>query len=570
MSGRQAKWEGEKITAGTTVKGQSTLSGLETVGMDSTQSKQVFEALSSFVGKDYEIERDIFVENNTPRKLADYLYALIQAGPARNLPLKPITQHELIENYNTRFCSDHAGNPYFDEKAYVGGCRVHPFLWQPVGILLLLLVVAISAVPGAYCYTWLMEAAWVPDIPFKAMTRRSFFGMLTFVPILLWMPSFSFVLCVAKWVVIGRYQPRNFGFNTWYHMRWWFVDRVVAVWEFFVGCYFTGSPYLVVFYRLLGAKIPIASMLCNVKVHIRGFDLIECGPGTVVDQYFGHALLPHLISIHGFHMDHIRIKTRSDKGSAISPGYNEEDELKLVDYDGRHLLVGTESPAVSKSVVVQKILRPFCYVIIQAGVLFGVAKIVEVATVSADVHVSGRNNTTQAPDQDRTMMAFESVCSAYISQAIVVIIGIVLVRLNNCFGNLLDPTVDFLAGTPLIFLQGFMSFSPWIPLLLKGWGTKVPFSSVHMNTLSSVSPSAANQLHVGKGTCLFTPILSCGGGLTIGKECFVSVGARVDGDGTCLGDNVLIDTLAHVNAGERVPNNCYKSAEGRAHKLPTG
>ena len=41
--------------------------------MDSTKSKQVFEAFSSFVGEYCEIEQDVFVENNTPRKLAGYL-----------------------------------------------------------------------------------------------------------------------------------------------------------------------------------------------------------------------------------------------------------------------------------------------------------------------------------------------------------------------------------------------------------------------------------------------------------------------------------------------------------------
>ena len=49
---------------------------LETVGMDSTASKLVSEALFSFVGEDYEIGPDVFMDNNTPRKLAGYLYEL--------------------------------------------------------------------------------------------------------------------------------------------------------------------------------------------------------------------------------------------------------------------------------------------------------------------------------------------------------------------------------------------------------------------------------------------------------------------------------------------------------------
>ena len=59
-----------------------------------------------------------------------------------------------------------------------------------------------------------------------------------------WMASFTVAVVVLKWIIIGRYKPGDDAMWSGYFYRWWLVDRLMAVWETFVGYHLLSTPYL--------------------------------------------------------------------------------------------------------------------------------------------------------------------------------------------------------------------------------------------------------------------------------------------------------------------------------------
>jgi hypothetical protein len=283
------------------------------------------------------------------------------------------------------------------------------------------------------------------------------------------MMTFSVAVILVKWTVVFRYKPGNIGFNTWGHMRWWFVEYLVRVWEYFVGCYLLGSPYIAVFYKLMGAKIHIWSMSCNVKVFLRCFDLIECDPGAVLEQLWSSPIMASTLSVDGIHLDSVKVRTQVDKGTTVSPGYCEKEEL---DASQRPLQETTESQ-VHANVVMQKLLRPWLYIALVSAVMipldFGVDELYAIMGKTSNTSSADEHSTT------RTIRAVAAVLYFYVLQIGVCTVGVLLVYLNRVVAcHACDTTIDFLVGTPLMFLNGLIAFTPWTAITLKSWGAKLP------------------------------------------------------------------------------------------------
>ena len=212
----------------------------------------------------------------------------------------------------------------------------------------------------------------------------------------------------------------------------------------------------------------------------------------------------------------------------------------------------------------QKLLRPLLYIALVSAVMipvdFGVDELYA---------IMGKISNTSSADEQSTMRTIRTVAAVlyfYVLQTGVCIIGIFLVHMNRVVAcHAFDTTINFLVGTPLMFLNGLIAFTPWTGIILKGWGAKLPWASVHLNTLCSVAPSCAEYLRVGCKTCLFSPILDpVKGGIVVGANCFVALGARIDGGGTRIGDGAIVDTLAHVPAGGGMAKNTHINICGAA------
>ncbi len=108
---------------------------------------------------------------------------------------------------------------------------------------------------------------------FGAMWKTSFY-----IPIPtcygLWCINYSVLVFAAKWIQIGQYKEAHIPFQSMAFYCWWLVDRLVHIWEMFVGGYVFGTYWLWLFYYLLGADLPMG---CHIHSYLREFDLISVG-----------------------------------------------------------------------------------------------------------------------------------------------------------------------------------------------------------------------------------------------------------------------------------------------------
>ncbi|CAB9528250.1 Putative fatty-acid--CoA ligase FadD21 [Seminavis robusta] len=140
---------------------------------------------------------------------------------------------------------------------------------QMFGVWLLLSLLSVSTIPVYYLVVFVTEQS--NGAPWREVLFP--FGGLLLPPIIvLWHFSFSVVVLLAKWLVIGKYSERKAFLPSIYYLRWWLLDRLLDLWEFFSGRFIKDTPLIWVFYRLMGVKMPY-----NVRIDafLREFDLIQ-------------------------------------------------------------------------------------------------------------------------------------------------------------------------------------------------------------------------------------------------------------------------------------------------------
>jgi hypothetical protein len=142
---------------------------------------------------------------------------------------------------------------------------------QAIGVLFLLLLIAFSFVP-AYRFGKLLAST--PHLNHTAGRVKWQWLPLT-LPV--WMLSFSCTVILAKWVVIGRYKAQQISVPSTQFLRWWIVNRLVHVWEIWIGSLVLDTPLIWLFYSLMGARL---HPLAEIDAFIREFDLVEIGAAT--------------------------------------------------------------------------------------------------------------------------------------------------------------------------------------------------------------------------------------------------------------------------------------------------
>jgi len=93
--------------------------------------------------------------------------------------------------------------------------------------------------------------------------------------------SLSLAVVGLKWLVVGRYR-NNVQVqlpSSMYYLRWWFVDRLMDVWELLVGQFLLDTKFVWLFYWLLGAKI---DWTAKINAFVREFDLVTIGAGSSI------------------------------------------------------------------------------------------------------------------------------------------------------------------------------------------------------------------------------------------------------------------------------------------------
>ncbi len=133
---------------------------------------------------------------------------------------------------------------------------------QGLSMLFIALIFGIEWMGPFFVYSYFYQADY-PLIDSLLMMLVTYFSLL---------PAITFFAITLKWLVIGRIKPGKYPIWGKYYFRFWLADKLVNISPI---SYFTGTPIMNVFLRLLGAKV---GKNCYINTSaISAFDLFHLG-----------------------------------------------------------------------------------------------------------------------------------------------------------------------------------------------------------------------------------------------------------------------------------------------------
>jgi non-ribosomal peptide synthetase-like protein len=131
-----------------------------------------------------------------------------------------------------------------------------------------------AALVGARAYDWISAGKGLTDIYLRAVV----FGGAGFIVV-------CTIPILAKWVLIGRWKPRQIRIWSLGYVRFWIVKTLVRSNP--LAILTAGSPLYLVYLRALGAKIGPGTVILSHNVPVCT-DLLTIGPDTVIrkDAFF--------------------------------------------------------------------------------------------------------------------------------------------------------------------------------------------------------------------------------------------------------------------------------------------
>ncbi|CAB9527913.1 Putative fatty-acid--CoA ligase FadD21 [Seminavis robusta] len=156
-----------------------------------------------------------------------------------------------------------------------GSMFAQPIPWllstalQAAGIAFVLLLLSVSTVPAYH---------FVVALNRSETTALKMLYPLAFA---IWHLSFSLLVILTKWIVIGRYSATKVAVPSVRFLQWWLFDRLIDVWEYATGKFVLNTPLIWVFYKVLGVDMPVS---VKVSGFLREFDLISIGQSVAIEH----------------------------------------------------------------------------------------------------------------------------------------------------------------------------------------------------------------------------------------------------------------------------------------------
>ncbi|CAB9531058.1 D-alanine--D-alanyl carrier protein ligase [Seminavis robusta] len=147
---------------------------------------------------------------------------------------------------------------------------------QTLGSSVILLLVLVSLVPSYFLVLWVMEQCSSTNGVENHCSISWVFLPITFPLFLL---SLSVVVVICKVAVVGKYRHQQFDLLSWDYVRWWFVDRLLHIWESIAGQFLVETRFIWIFYWLLGADLAGSA---KIQSYIREFDLVKVGSNATI------------------------------------------------------------------------------------------------------------------------------------------------------------------------------------------------------------------------------------------------------------------------------------------------
>ncbi|CAB9523166.1 expressed unknown protein [Seminavis robusta] len=137
-----------------------------------------------------------------------------------------------------------------------------------------------SVVPSYFLVSWILNQCGSTEF---TECQPSVLFILLPLSFHLFILSFSLVVVFCKYAVVGTYEHMKIEILSWGYLHWWFIDRLIEVWESIAGQFVVGTKYIWVFYWLLGVDL---SWSAKIESYIHEFDLVQVGSNATI----GHPL----------------------------------------------------------------------------------------------------------------------------------------------------------------------------------------------------------------------------------------------------------------------------------------
>jgi len=139
--------------------------------------------------------------------------------------------------------------------------------FQGISMLFIALIFGIEWLGPFFVYSYFFQADY-SILDSLLMMLISYFTLL---------PTITFFAIAFKWMAIGKIRPGKYKLWGSYYFRFWLADKLVNISPI---SYFTGTPVMNVFLRLLGAKI---GKDCYINTSsISAFDLFKLGDNVSI------------------------------------------------------------------------------------------------------------------------------------------------------------------------------------------------------------------------------------------------------------------------------------------------
>ena len=165
-------------------------------------------------------------------------------------------------------------------------------LLQAVGVLLQLLALATAFVATYFIASYVLTDNIQSVLVLKSGREIRWGWFPITIPVA--MLVLTMITVATKWIVVGTYRANvEVSVRSAFFLRWWFVDRMLHLWEFWVGQFIIDTPLIWIVYSLMGAKIHASA---RIDCFVREFDLLTIGRGSHVST---HALACRRFSLWG-------------------------------------------------------------------------------------------------------------------------------------------------------------------------------------------------------------------------------------------------------------------------------
>jgi non-ribosomal peptide synthetase-like protein len=139
--------------------------------------------------------------------------------------------------------------------------------FQGISMLFIAFIFGIESLGPFFVYSYFFQAEY-SVFDSLLMMLISYFALL---------PTISFFAIAFKWLTIGKIKPGRYKLWGSYYFRFWLADKLVNISPI---SYFTGTPIMNVFLRLLGAKV---GKDCYINTSaISAFDLFQIGDNVSI------------------------------------------------------------------------------------------------------------------------------------------------------------------------------------------------------------------------------------------------------------------------------------------------